>query len=111
MNNEDLALRIERFERTVATCLCALPLLFSGQCLLVSLNGPVFSAMFSDFGAKLPWLTQFVISSWPVWALVAILVPISSLLVARKGRATFSIVFSTVSGLTMFLIAQIVTAA
>src|SRR4051812_13348945 len=111
MKEEDLVLRLERFERTVATCLCTLPLLFSAQCLLISLGAPVFSAMFADFGAKLPWLTQFVIGTWPLWALVAVAVPIISLVIARRGKATFSIVFSTIAGICMFFIAQLVTGA
>ena len=111
MNDEDLVLRLERFERTVATCLCALPLLFSAQCLVVSLSGPVFAAMFADFGAKLPWLTQFVIGTWQAWALVAVAVPIASFVIARKGKTTSSIVFSTIAGIGMFLIAQVVTGA
>jgi hypothetical protein len=43
--------------------------------------------------------------------LVAIAVPVSSLVIARKCQATFSIVFSTIAGISMFLVAQIVTGA
>jgi hypothetical protein len=109
MKEDDLLVRVERFERTVATCLCALPTLFSAQCLLAALAAPVFRSMFIDFGAKLPALTQFVISVWPVFAVIALAVPIAALLIARKGRASLSVVFSTVAGISIFVIAQFVT--
>ncbi len=111
MKEEDPILRIERFEKTVATCLCALPILFSMQCLLAAFSSPVFANMLKGFGAELPWPTQFVIITWQLWALIAVAVPVAVLKVARKGRATFSIVFSTVAGVAMFFIAQFVTAA
>jgi len=108
-NEEELVLRLDRFERTVATCLCVVPFLFSAQCLLVAISCPVFANMFKDFGAKLPWLTQFVIDTWQVWGLVGVAVPIASLVFARRGRGTSSIVFSTVSGLVVFILAQVLT--
>lgn len=111
MKEEDLVLRFERFERTIATCLCTVPILFSAQCLLAAISAPVFANMFKDFGAKLPWLTQFVIGTWQFWALVAVAVPIAALIIARKGRATFSVVFSTVTGVAIFFVAQFVTVA
>ena len=111
MNEEALLLRLERFERTVATCLCTVPVLFSAQCLLAALSTRVFARMYIDFGARLPWLTRFLIGTWQVWVLLAIAVPIASLVFARKGRATSSVVFSTVAGVAMFFIAQVVSAA
>lgn len=111
MKDEEIVLRLDRFERTVATCLCAVPFLFSAQCLVAALSCPVFATMYKDFGAKLPGPTQFVIGAWPFWALVALAVPIASLVIARKGRANFSIVFSTVFGLIVFLLAQFLTVA
>ena len=49
MTDESLLLRIERFERTVATSLCVVPFLFSGQCLTLALCAPVATTMFKDF--------------------------------------------------------------
>ncbi len=58
MTDDPLVRRIERFERTVATCLCVVPALFAGQCLAVSLGIPAFRAMFADFGSPLPAFTE-----------------------------------------------------
>ena len=111
MHEADLLLRIERFERTVATCLCVVPLIFSGQCLLVALGAPAAANMFKDFGAMLPAATQFVLKAWPGLALVSLLVPVFALVVARKVRPIFSVVFSTVCGFIVFLLAQFMTIA
>ena len=106
---EDLRLRVSRFEKTVTMCLCIVPFIFSAQCLFSSLSAPVFTAMFADFGAKLPAPTRLVLSAWPFLALLALAAPISVVIVARRARATFSVIFSTVAGLAMFLVAQCIT--
>ena len=111
MNESELLLRIERFERTVATCLCVVPLLFSGQCLLVALGAPLAASLFKDFGSKLPGPTQFVLSAWPVLALVAVALPLVSFAIARKSSPRASVIFSTVSGLAVFVLAQFTTVA
>jgi hypothetical protein len=108
---EELLARVERFERTVATCLSIVPMLFSAQCLVTALGVPVFSAMFEDFGAKLPAVTHFVMSARPLWAAMAICVPITSVVVARKGKASFSVIFSSIMALVMFVVAQLITLA
>lgn len=106
---EDLHLRVSRFEKTVTLCLCIVPFIFSGQCLFSSLSAPVFTGMFADFGAKLPAPTRLVLSIWPFLALLALAVPVSAVIVARRARATYSVLFSTVAGLFMFLVAQSIT--
>jgi hypothetical protein len=111
MKEADLVLRLDRFERTVATCVGTVPLFFSAQCLFASLSCPVFADMFKENGAKLPGPTQFVIGTWQIWALVAVAGPIMTLMMARKGKPTFSVVFSTVAGIAIFLVAQFVTVA
>jgi hypothetical protein len=105
----ELRYRLERFEKTVTMCLCIVPFIFSAQCLFVSLASPIFAAMFSDFGAKLPGPTLLVFSTWRFWAVIAVVVPVAAVIAARQTSATFSLVFSTVSGLVMFLVAQCIT--
>ena len=108
---EDLSSRVERFEKTVALCLCIVPVIFSAQCLLVSLSAPVFSEMFADFGAKLPTPTRLVLSAWPMFALIAVSVPVTAVIIARRTDARFAIKFATLTGMAMFMIAQCVTVA
>jgi hypothetical protein len=109
--NEGLIQRVENFERTVATCLCTVPTLFSMQCLWVALVSPAYAGMYANFGSTLPLTTQFVISMRLYWILMALAVPVASLIVARKGRTHFSLVFSTISGLAVFMLAQFLTVA
>jgi hypothetical protein len=109
MTNDDILIRVEKFERMVATCLCVLPALFAAQCFFVALSCPVFEDMFKDFGAKLPLPTQFAMRTWGFWAVFAVAVPIVALIVSRKSKPTFSLIFSTVSGIGMFVIAQVFT--
>lgn len=106
---EDLQLRLARFEKTVTMCLCIVPFIFSAQCLFAALSAPVFAAMFADFGAKLPAPTRLVLSTWQFWTLVALAVPVSAVIVARRAQASFSVVFSTSTGLAMFVVAQCIT--
>lgn len=79
--------RIERFERNVATCLCAFPILFCAQCIIVAFCAPTFGAMFADFGAALPRPTQLVLDTWGLWAASGIVIPAGILILARKGNA------------------------
>ena len=111
MNTDDIPKRIERFERTVATCLCAVPLLFSAQCVLAAFSAPTFGAMFADFGAKLPLPTQFILDTWGLWAAFGIIVPIGCFTLARRGSPNLSVILSTILGVAIFLIAQLITGA
>lgn len=110
MESENLSARIDKFERTVATCLCAFPILFSAQCVLVALATPTFSVMFADFGAKLPEPTQFVLDTWGLWIALGVVIPVGCLILARKGNPTTSVILSTILGLVLFLLAQALTA-
>ena len=111
MSDEILEKRLERFERTVATCLCSVPALFGAQCLTVSLALPVFEEMFTGFGSKLPALTTFVFDARAVWILLAIGLPSAALFLARKKKATHAVVFATIAGIALFSVAQFVTVA
>jgi hypothetical protein len=111
MNTDDLSARITRFERNVATCLCALPILFSAQCVVVAFGAPAFGAMFADFGAKLPLPTQFVLNTWRVWAAFGLVIPIGCLILARKGNSNISVIVSTTLGVLLFILAQALTVA
>lgn len=111
MSDEALIIRIEKFERTVATCICIVPFLFSVQCFAASIATPIFEDMFADFGSKLSALTEFIFRTWGVWALVSVIAPLSTLAAARFAPARLSLVISTAAGLLMFLIAQTITAA
>jgi hypothetical protein len=106
---ENLQLRVSRFEKNVAMCLCVVPFIFSAQCLFSAMSAPVFIAVFADFGVTLPAPTRLVLSTWPFLALLALAAPISAVIVARRARAHFSVIFSTVVGLAMFLVAQSIT--
>jgi hypothetical protein len=111
LTSEDLQYRLERFERTVATCLAVVPALFSLPCLLVAVVVPTFEAMFKDFGAPLPGPTQFVLGTRVLWAIAGIAVPVATVWVARKRPAVSSVVFSTVAAVVMFFVALFVTSA
>jgi len=111
MSPEDLEKRLTRFERTVATCLCIVPVLFSAQCFFAALSAPTFGAMFRDFGSKLPWPTQFLLETWGIWVAVSIVIPVASGVFARKGNPHTSILVTTLLGTLIFLIAQCLTAA
>jgi|GEM_PF-5666030 len=111
MTTDDINARVLKFERTVATCLCILPVLFAGQCVLVAFTTPTFAVMFADFGSKLPAPTQLIMDVWPVWAATGILLPTLSVLFSRLCSPTFSVVFSTLAGLVLFLAAQFITFA
>lgn len=111
MNDNDLLARVSRFERNVATCLCAFPVLFSAQCVFAALAAPTFGAMYADFGAKLPAPTQFVLDTRGLWAVAGVVLPIGLLILARIGRPTVSVVVSTVLGVLVFIIAQALTGA
>ena len=109
MPADDLVLRIERFERMVATCLCVVPLLFAGQCLAVVLLAPIFEEMFAGFGSKLPVATEWTLHARPLWLLMALGLPAAALVFSRRGKPTSAVMFSTVSGLVLFLVAQFLT--
>jgi hypothetical protein len=111
MSDEKLRLRIERFERTVATCICTISFLFGAQCLGVALSIPIFEKMFADFGSALPGVTTFVFQFRPLWLLLAVGLPLTTLILSRKAPATFSVIFATACGLLLFLIAQFLTGA
>jgi type II secretory pathway component PulF len=111
MNDDALISRIEKFERTVATCFCVVPFLFAAQCFFAAIICPVFQAMFADFGSKLPVLTEWAIRTWRFWAVFAVLVPTAAIIVARKRPPAFALIFATSAGLVMFVVAQILTAA
>jgi hypothetical protein len=111
MSDETLEKRLERFERTVATCLCTVPALFGAQCLIVSLAMPVFEEMYSGFGSKPPALTTFVFGARTVWILIALGLPSVALFLARKKKATHAVVFATIAGIVLFFVAQLVTVA
>ena len=110
-NLADLAARQTRFERTVATCLCTVPLLFGAQCLLVALAIPIFKDMFADFGSALPAFTLVVFSTRIVWIVVSVGLPAFALFTARKGNPAHAVVFATIAGILLFFIAQTVTVA
>ena len=109
LSNEDLSRKLELFERTVATCLCVVPILFSGQCLVMAYTSPILADALKDFGSNLPWVTQIVIYTRPCWVLAALIIPATALFVARKRPAAYSVVFSTICGLAVFLLAQFIT--
>lgn len=111
MKEEDIFSRVERFERTVATCLSIIPVLFAAQCFFAALGCPAFESMFKDFGAKLPTLTSFALSTWGFWLVFALIAPISGIVVAQKSTPKFSVIYSTVSGCIIFLVAQTLTMA
>lgn len=111
MSEETTLQRVGAFERTVATCLCVVPFLFSAQCFFAAMATPVFKAMFADFGSKLPGLTELVAQTWPAWAAIAVIAPIAALIVSRKAVARTSLIFSTTLGLVMFVVAQTITLA
>jgi riboflavin transporter FmnP len=111
MSDEILEKRLERSERTVATCLCTVPALFGAQCLTVSLAVPVFEEMFTGFGSELPVLTTFVFGARAVWILLALGLPSVALFLARKKKATHAVVFATIAGIVLFFVAQVVTVA
>jgi hypothetical protein len=104
MSNDALIARVERFERTVAMCLCAMPTLFSLQCISLGLSGRVFRAMYADFGAKLPELTTIVIRFAPFWVLLGAAAPIVCIALALRGSARASVVTSTIVALVLFFI-------
>ena len=62
--------------------------------------------MFANFGSRLPALTEFAVHTWGFWATLAAIVPPVTLVVARKSRPRFSLVFSTTAGVVMFVVAQ-----
>lgn len=111
MNEEELTKRIERFERSVATSLCALPGLFALQCVMATLSCPVFARLYKDNHAKLPALTDFVFRTWWLWALFSISVLVTAVVISRRGKAGFSAIFSTASGLGSFVLAQVILLA
>ncbi len=106
MEENETIVRVEKFERTVATCLASVPLLFSLQLLSLSLTARVFQAMFADFGARLPGWTVFVTENWYFWAAFAVITPVVSFTVARKGPARTSVIFSTIASWVSFVAAQ-----
>jgi hypothetical protein len=71
----------------------------------------MFEKMFVDFGSALPAVTTFVFQFRPLWLLLAIGLPIATLILSRKAQPAFSVIFSTVCGLLLFLIAQFLTYA
>lgn len=111
MSDEQLEKRLERFERTVATCLCTVPALFGAQCLAVSLAVPILEEMFVGFGSKLPALTSFVFGARALWVLFSLGLPATALFLARRAKATHAVVFATIAGVSLFFIAQFVTIA
>lgn len=111
MNTDAVGQRVERFERTVALCVCVVPFLFSVQLVLVALSAPTFAAMFADFGAELPLATQVVLDRWPLGVVLGCVLPIASLVVAIKGRTRVAVVLATMSGLVAFAMAQVATMA
>lgn len=102
--SEDILAKVEKFERTVALCLCSIPVLFSLPCIGVALATPVFRAMFADFGAPLPVFTEFVIKFRALWLIIGIVAPSICIAVARRGQSTKSVVISTAVGLGMFFL-------
>ena len=111
MSAEILEKRFERFERTVATCLCTVPALFGAQCLTVSLAVPMFRDMYMGFGSKFPAFTAFVFDARAAWILLSLGLPGVAVFLARKKSATHAVVFATISGIVLFLVAQVVTVA
>ncbi|WP_221030528.1 hypothetical protein [Actomonas aquatica] len=102
----ELERRHQRFARTVALCLCSLPLLFSAQLLLLWLANPIYADMFADFGAQLPAPTQWLIDYRYGLGLVGVFVPIVSVIAALQADPAKSVLLSTALGLLSFLIAQ-----
>jgi len=74
-------------------------------------TSPLLAGAFKDFGSGLPWVTQIVIYTRPCWILAALIIPATALFVARKRPATYSVIFSTISGLAIFLLAQFIAFA
>ncbi len=111
MQNQDILHRVENFERTVATCLCFVPALFSTQAIVVCLGAPMFERMFQDFGSRLPALTDLAFKTRFLWLAVSLALPIVCMIVSRKKSPSFSVKFSTAAGVLLFLIAQILTYA
>ncbi|PTY01662.1 hypothetical protein DB347_25405 [Opitutaceae bacterium EW11] len=65
--------------------------------------------MFADFGAPLPALTVFVIRFGPMWALMGAVVPVACVISARRVKPATSVILSTVLGMLLFFLAQLLT--
>jgi hypothetical protein len=105
----ELDLRVERFERTVALCLCTIPGLFSVQCIAVSLASRVFREMFVDYGTELPVLTSFVLRFSTAWGFIGSVVLAGCVLFALRAAPRKSVVISTIAAVFMFSLAQLLT--
>lgn len=73
---------------------------------------PVFSAMFNDFGAQLPVVTEFMIRIRPIYAVAAVLSgPIAYYLLYRRkqGESTWYLIFGFL-GLEYFVLIMSVAA-
>jgi hypothetical protein len=101
-SNNDLA----QFQRTVATCLSIVPLLFAGQGLLAILSSMNTEAVLRDLGTDLPMMTQIAMSWRPIWVGIVIILPLAAVFVSRKRPPVTSVVFSTACGLVLFAVSQ-----
>jgi hypothetical protein len=107
--SDELHARVDKFERTVATCLCAMPTLFSLQSIAIGLSVPVFRALYQDFGAPLPALSHTVLTYGATWIALGLALPVICLVLARRGSPINSVVVSTLAGVFMFILAGIGT--
>ena len=112
MNDDtDILNEMAGFQKTVATCLSILPLLFAGQCLAAIGISTTTEGMLRDFGSKLPVVTQIAFSWRPIWLALAIGIPGAAIAISRRKKPIVSVVFSTVAGLVLFGLAQFLTYA
>jgi hypothetical protein len=104
--------RIARSEKSMAFGLAMIPTVFAAQCFLVSISFALhFEPMYADFGAQLPAITEFSLRFRLLWLILPPGVAIVALFFARKESLRFSAVFSSISGLGLFLLAQLITYA
>ena len=111
MDTEILASRIEKFHRSIATCLCAIPFLFALQCVVVAFFARSLVPLFEDFEVKLPIATHFILNTWYLFPFIGIATPIGVFILARKGNPNTSIITSTIVAIILFVLAQFMTIA
>ena len=70
---------------------------------------PLFRALYQDFGAPLPALSNTVLTYGTTWIVLGLALPVICLVLARRGSPISSVVVSTLAGLFMFILAEIGT--
>ena len=101
-----LETRLTRFERTVATCLSFLPLLFAGQCLFITGSSRTIAKLYLGMGVKLSMPNQLLIDSRPLPFLVILALATVSIVVSRVAKPRVSVIVSSLAALVLFALAQ-----